>query len=156
MQSLQQFVQHPPKTVVSVPPLPKTPTWKALAYQNQAHLDPFVSFSESLLRAEAEQHGVHPAPEQHGPLLPLEKYPLSSLHLTGMVRTANGHLWAILQTPKDRVYRATLGSAVGTHDGRITAMHDQMDHSTITVTQYVRNIFGKYQLRVTVLPMQSS
>ncbi|MDD2748993.1 MULTISPECIES: pilus assembly protein PilP [Acidithiobacillus] len=160
MQSLHQFVQHVPKTTVSIPPLPKTPLWKPLAYQNPAHLDPFTSFSESLLRAEAEQQGVHPAPVQHGPVQPLEKYPLSSLHLIGMVqplgrvRTTQGHLWAILQTPKHRVYRATLGSAVGTHDGRITAMHHQNGHSTITVTQYVRNIFGKYQRRVTVLHMQ--
>jgi Tfp pilus assembly protein PilP len=155
IRSRHSYVQNTPKTAASIPPLPKTPVWTPLSYRNPQHLDPFTSFSELLLRAEAEQAGVHPSPAQHGPIQPLEKYPLSSLQFNGMVRTSN-HLWAILQTPKHRVYRATLGSAVGTHDGRITAMHHQKDHSSITVTQYVRNVFGKYQRRVTVLHLQNS
>lgn len=156
MQSLHQFVLDAPKTNVSIPPLPKSPTWKPLAYQNAMHLNPFTSFSESLLREEAQSSGSAKSPGQHGPLQPLQKYPLASLRLTGMVRTSSGQLWAIMETPKHQVYRATMGSAIGNEDGHITAMHQQEGHNSITVTQYIRNLFGKYQRQATVLLMSGS
>ncbi|WP_414041362.1 pilus assembly protein PilP [Acidithiobacillus sp. M4-SHS-6] len=153
---LRAFVANGPTQHPVIPPLPKTPAYQPTAYHNPANRDPFTSFSEMLLRKEAaaESHGG-PRPASHGPLQPLEKYALSSLNLTGIIRSANGQLWAVIQTPDAKVYRATIGSDIGTHDGRITGIDDRLTKQSVTVEQYLPNAFGGYKKEQTILHMQS-
>lgn len=151
---LREFVANGPKTNHHITPLPKTPAYQPTAYNNPANRDPFTSFSEMLLRKEAASEDTGPRPASHGPVQPLEKYALSSLSVSGIMRTANGQLWAVIAAPDSKVYRATLGSYIGTHDGRITGIDDRMGKQSVTVEQYLPNAFGGYKKQQTVLHMQ--
>ncbi|MBU2739750.1 pilus assembly protein PilP [Acidithiobacillus concretivorus] len=152
---LRNFVANGPKTNNHITPLPKTPAYEPVAYNNPTNRDPFTSFSEMLLRKEAASEATGPHPVSHGPMQPLEKYSLSSLSVSGIMRTADGQLWAVIQAPDAKVYRATLGSYIGTHDGRITGIDDRMGKQSVTVEQYLPNAFGGYKKQQTVLHMQS-
>ncbi|MFA5732951.1 MAG: pilus assembly protein PilP [Acidithiobacillus sp.] len=153
---LQAFVANGPKISAHVTPLPKTPAYQPKAYENPTNRDPFTSFSELLLRKEAAAASTGPRPASHGPLQPLEKYALSSLSVTGIVRDSQGKLWAVLLTPDHKVYRATVGSYIGTHDGRIVHIADGMTKRSVTVEQFMPNAFGGFQKEQTVLQMQNS
>ncbi len=152
---LREFVANGPKTNNHITPLPKTPAYQPTAYNNSANRDPFTSFSEMLLRKEAASEDTGPLPASHGPVQPLEKYALSSLSVSGIMRTADGQLWAVIEAPDSKVYRATLGSYIGTHNGRITGIDDSMGKQSVTVEQYLPNAFGGYKKQQTVLHMQS-
>ena len=153
---LHAFVAVGPKTGAHVTPLPKTPAYQPKAYENPLNRDPFTSFSELLLRKEAAAAGKGPSPANHGPVQPLEKYALSSLSVTGIVRDSRGKLWAVIDTPDHKVYRATIGSYIGTHNGRIVRIDDGMTKRSVTVEQYMPNAFGGFQKEQTVLQMQNS
>ncbi len=153
---LRDFVANGPKTNVHIKPLPKTPTYAPTGYNNANNRDPFTSFSEVLLRKEAAaEAGSGPHPANHGPLQPLQKFALSSLNVTGIVRSSNGQLWAVILTPDSKVYRATVGSLIGTHDGRITAIDDSVTKQSVSIEQYLPNAFGGYKKQQTILHMQS-
>ena len=152
---LQAFVAAGPKTNTHIMPLPKTVTYKPKTYENPINRDPFTSFSELLLRKEAAAASTGPRPVSHGPVQPLEKYALSSLSITGIVRDDQGRLWAVIGTPDHKVYRATIGSYIGTHDGRIVNIDDSMTKRSVTVEQYLPNAFGGFQKKPTVLQMQN-
>lgn len=153
---LRAFVANGPKTNDHITPLPKTPAYQPTVYNNLANRDPFTSFSEILLRKEAAaESNSGPRPASHGPVQPLEKYALSSMNVTGIMRSANGQLWAVIQTPDNKVYRATIGSYIGTHDGRITGIDDTLTKQSVTIEQYLPNAFGGYKKEQTILHMQS-
>ncbi|MBN6741540.1 pilus assembly protein PilP [Acidithiobacillus sp. MC6.1] len=153
LSSLRAFVAAGPKTNTHIMPLPKTAAYEPKTYANPLNRDPFTSFSELLLRKEAA--GTGPRPVSHGPVQPLEKYALSSLSITGIVRDNQGRLWAVVGTPDHKVYRATIGSYIGTHDGRIVNIDDGMTKRSVTVEQYLPNAFGGFQKEPTVLQMQN-
>ena len=152
---LQAFVADGPKTNTHITPLPKTPAYEPQVYENPINRDPFTSFSELLLRKEAAAAGAGPRPASHGPVQPLEKFALSSLSITGIVRDNQGKLWAVILTPDHKVYRATIGSYIGTHDSRIVNIDDSMTKRSVTVEQYIPNAFGGFQKEQTVLQMQN-
>lgn len=152
---LQAFVADSPKSNTHIAPLPKTPAYAPKAYENPLNRDPFTSFSELLLRKEAAAAGSGPRPAHHGPVQPLEKYALSSLSVTGLVRDNQGKLWAVVLAPDKKIYRATIGSYIGTHDGRIVRIDDGMTKRSVTVEQYIPNAFGGFQKEQTVLQMQN-
>lgn len=152
---LQAFVADGPKSNTHITPLPKTPAYAPKAYENPLNRDPFTSFSELLLRKEAAAASSGPRPASHGPVQPLEKYALSSLSVTGLVRDNQGKLWAVVLAPDKKIYRATIGSYIGTHNGRIVRIDDGMTKRSVTVEQYMPNAFGGFQKEQTVLQMQN-
>ncbi|MGE4530450.1 MAG: pilus assembly protein PilP [Acidithiobacillus sp.] len=152
---LQAFVADGPKTNTQIKPLPKTPEYHPTAYNNVRDRDPFTSFSEIMLRKEAAADSNGPQPLSHGPIQPLEKYALSSLSITGIVRASDGQLWAVVLAPNAKIYRATIGSYIGTHNGRIIGIDDSITKQSVTIEQYLPNAFGGFKKQQTVLHMQS-
>lgn len=126
----------------SIPPLPKIHKYHPVAYSNPSNADPFTSFSELLLREEAAKDSVNGAPAVAVPSSPLQRYAVSSLKLTGVVRDVNGKLWVIMLTPKNRIYRADVGVGIGVHNGRITSITDHNGKPSMVVMQYIPNAFG--------------
>lgn len=126
----------------SIPPLPKVHKYHPVVYNNPTNVDPFTSFSELLLREEADKESATGIPTVSASVSPLQRYALSSLQLTGVVRGVGGKLWAIVLTPKNRVYRADVGSGIGVHHGRITSITDRHGQPSMVVMQYIPNAFG--------------
>ncbi|MHB0887092.1 pilus assembly protein PilP [Acidithiobacillus sp.] len=155
LSDLRQFVANGPKFNTHITPLPATPAYHAAAYVGENGRDPFTSFSELRLRQLAAQASKGPRPQDHGPLQPLEKFDLSSLKINGIIRDARGRLWAVIQAPDQKIYRATIGSYVGRNNGRIISINDQMGKRSITVEEYIPNAFGGFQKQQTVMHMQS-
>ena len=155
LRHVRAFVADGPKTNAEVAPLPKAPPYQAQTYENPVNRDPFTSFSEILLRKEAAAASTGPRPANHGPVQPLEKYALSSLSVTGIVRDGQGRLWAVILAPDQKIYRATIGSYIGTHNGRILSIEDGMAKRAVTVEQYIPNAFGGFRKEMTVLRMQN-
>lgn len=156
MESLHNFVANGPKINHSIPPLPSVPRYHPASYHNPDHVDPFISLSEIILRDQAaneSRSGPIPVKNSHG--LPLTQYALSSLKLTGIVRAVNGQLWAVILTPKNAVYRATIGSSIGEHSGHVTSITETAGKQSIGIEQYIPNAFGGYKKEHTILSMQS-
>ncbi|WP_123101461.1 pilus assembly protein PilP [Acidithiobacillus sulfuriphilus] len=155
LSDLRQFVASGPKFNTHITPLPATQVYHAAAYVGESGRDPFTSFSELRLRQLAAQASKGPRPQAHGPLQPLERFDLSGLKINGIVRDAQGHLWAVIQAPDQKIYRATIGSYVGKNDGRIVSIDDQPGKRSVTVEEYIPNAFGGFQKQQTVMHMQS-
>lgn len=151
---LKAFVAAEPHTQGHIPPLPKITPYVATQYENPLGRDPFTSFSELQLRAEAANATSSPVPEHKGPLQPLEKYDLGSLTLTGIVQTSNGQFWGVFRTPDGKIYRATLGNGIGDKNGHIVAIDAKKRQ--VVVEQFLPNAFGGYQKQKTVMQMQSN
>jgi len=151
---LRAFVAAEPPTQGHIPPLPKLKPYVATQYENPLGRDPFTSFSELQLRAEAANASNAPMPEHKGSLQPLEKYDLGSLTLTGIVQTSNGQFWGVFRTPDGKIYRATLGNGIGDKNGHIVAIDARKRQ--VVVEQFLPNAFGGYQKQKTVMQMQSN
>jgi len=137
---LHAFVQAGRSGTAKIKPLPATPPYQASAYQSGKN--PFVSFSALAWEKEAAAHQGSPLPARKGPLLPLEKYPLGELSLSGILY-AQGLYWGVFLTPSGKVYQARIGDPIGNQDGAITAI--DAVKKTVTVVQYVANPFGGYK-----------
>lgn len=153
LQPLKQFVADAPHSRGYVPALPKTPVYHPDAFEGAQGNDPFVSFSDILLREEASNAQKGPHPLMKGPLQPLQKFPLSALQLDGILRWNSGQLWGVIQTPKGKVYRVTIGSLIGNSAGKVVDLDDQLSKQSITVQQYIPNAFGGYKKQTVVLHM---
>ncbi len=153
MAKLHAFVDQGPSLHPKIQALPPLPHYSPTVYVNPLHRDPFTSFSELALQQEAANANQGPKPVHKGPLLPLEKYSLGSLTLTGIVQ-ADGRYWGVFLTPDGKVYRAGIGDGIGDKDGKIVRI-DPQKH-VITVEQYLPNAFGGYQKQNTTLQFPSN
>lgn len=152
LQSLKNFVNDEPHTHGHIPALPKTPVYHPTAFKGAKGQDPFISFSDILLREEAEKAGTGPHPVMTGPLKPLQKFSVSELSLVGMMRWDN-QLWGIIKTPKGKVYRVTKSSLLGNMHGKVVALDDHLPQQSVTVLQYLPNAFGGYKKQSVVIHM---
>ncbi|MCE5360559.1 MAG: pilus assembly protein PilP [Acidithiobacillus sp.] len=141
---LKDFVAKGPGPNAKVKPLPKPIHYHPIPFENPLGRDPFTSFSELALLQELAKAGHGPHPDRNGPLLPLEKYPVGSLTLSGFFQI-NGHPWAVFLTPNGKVYPAGIGDGIGVRNGKITAINPRKQ--TVTIVQYVPNGFGGYHIQ---------
>lgn len=143
MNTLRNYINNPPKYNNTLKKIPKKNKYAPESYSNSLNKDPFMTFSEAMLRKESLLGGHAKIPLQKGILTPLQKYPISTLSLKGVIISPTNQVWAILETPKNTVYKATLGTPVGVHEGKIIKINHTVDHSSVIVMQYLKNAFGE-------------
>lgn len=60
----------------------------------------------------------------------LTSYPVTQLSMVGTINK-NNELWAIVRTPDDKVYPVTVGSAIGSDQGKVL----QVTNQQVTIQQ---------------------
>ena len=85
-------------------------------------------------------------PDLDRPRSELEAFALDSLHMVGVI-SQNNQLWAIIQSPDNRVYRVSIGDFIGKNYGEII----EITPSEIKVSESVSDGYGNWAKRPTEL-----
>ncbi|MEC9483092.1 MAG: pilus assembly protein PilP [Halomonas sp.] len=104
-----------------VAPLPETPQYHAVTYDQAGRRSPFMP--ELPEPEKAASAGQDLAPDLSRPRDPLEAYPLDELTLVGTLHI-DGHRSALVRDPRGQVHRLFAGDYLGTDFGRIVAVTD--------------------------------
>ena len=107
-----------------VDPLPEFPPYQTFAYQALDIRDPFRPQTDpaSLPTAsEAEYSG--PRPESTRRREPLEKYPVDSLKMVGLLQQKK-QTWGLIKDPEGTIHRVQPGNYAGENHGKITKVSE--------------------------------
>lgn len=143
------FVNTPVNVHPSIPPIPTSPVYSVVKYTGSAH-DPFVSFYDSKMRADAK-NGVVLASTSNknlSALPPLLRYKISSMRLSGFILW-KGEDIALIVTPNGNVYRARKGTKIGMSHGAVINVNP--DSEKVEVKRYVPDGFGKFKEETTTM-----
>ena len=101
------------------PPLPSLEPITPIAYRAQGRRDPF---SPQQRTAATTKPTDQPKPSNNRQLSVLERYAVADLRMVGTI-SKNQTSWGLLESPDGIVHRVVVGDYVGTHQGRIQAIH---------------------------------
>lgn len=117
---LQEFIEKTRSMHLgSVEPLPQFKPYKNFVYSAGNMRDPFEpAFEEN---AEKEKQG--PSPDNQRPREPLEKFPLDTLRMVGILEQKN-QLWGLIKDPQNIVHRVQVGNYAGQNEGQIVSVSE--------------------------------
>ena len=101
------------------PPLPSLEPIAPIAYRAQGRRDPF---SPQQRTAATTKPTDQPKPSNNRQPSVLERYAVADLRMVGTI-SKNQTSWGLLESPDGIVHRVVVGDYVGTHQGRIQAIH---------------------------------
>lgn len=120
--------------------LPPAPNYRSAHYTQAEQRSPFRATRETAVNtAAASRWG---GPDRQRPPGPLERFTLERLELVGTL-TVDGRPSALIRAADGRVYRVFQGDYLGTHFGRITAIHD----AGVVLLERVRDVGGEWRER---------
>ena len=122
MSDLQKFVaETKSKYVGQVEPLPVITPYESYSYEAFVKRDPFRA-SVAMVPAEPVKrttNGVKPSTARNRE--ELEKYPLNSLQMVGVLNN-DGQNWAIIKAPDSSIFRVRKGNYMGENHGKIISI----------------------------------
>jgi type IV pilus assembly protein PilP len=131
---LHQFIEtvskRPGRTVEPIPDFKKTASFK---YPNKLkRRDPFSAKGK-------RQAKDMSAPDLNRKKQPLEEFPIDGLSFVGTL-SRGVHHWALIRTPKEQVFKVTIGQYMGQNYGRVV----KITPKTLTLVESIR-VNGRWQ-----------
>lgn len=120
-ESVQAFVRNAQVTSQGIPPAPPSPVNEPATYDAFHLRDPFAVPRRPGVRREEDRQRE-----------PLEAYSLETLSMIGTLQRYR-KVHALVRTPDNRVFQVGVGSRMGQHLGRVTAIRE----SAITLMEWV-------------------
>lgn len=114
-QQMTEIRNKPPLPIDPPPVFEPAPTFEYAAHQLRSPFIPSSLAEEMKLMA-----GRKVYPNLSRPRQPLESYALEALNMKGSLKSKNGKILALIQTPDQEVERVQAGNYIGLNHGRIT------------------------------------
>jgi type IV pilus assembly protein PilP len=108
-------------------PIQEIPEFKSTPmFTYPSHLkrrNPFFPYQEQVKQAE-QADSERNAPNMNRTKQELENYKLKDIRMVGSLKQ-NGTIWALIETPDERLHKLTIGSYVGEDYGRVISITEQ-------------------------------
>jgi type IV pilus assembly protein PilP len=124
-------------------PLPSVKPPDTFAYDGTNLVDPFKPRNLRPSKSGGKQ------PDFARPKEPLELYPLDGLRMVGTLQQ-EGHIYALVRTPENTLYRVKVGDHIGQNFGVIVAISE----NAIQIKEIVQDSAGDWSESNTSLPLQ--
>ena len=116
-----------------VDPLPEFPPYQTFAYEALDVRDPFRPQTDpASLPTASETEYSGPRPESTRRREPLEKYPVDSLKMVGLLQQKK-QTWGLIKDPEGTIHRVQPGNYAGENHGKIT----QVSETKIDIVELV-------------------
>jgi len=132
-----------------IAPLPQTPQYHAVTYDQAGARSPFVP--ERPAPEQEKAAGSDLAPDLDRPRDPLEQYPLDALTLVGTL-SVDGRISALVRDPQGEVHRLFVGEHMGTDFGRIV----DITGTTVELVEIVSNGQGGWIERRRIISLNQA
>lgn len=117
---LKQFMEQAGKgRQPALEPMPPMRQTESITYTAESLADPF---KPRKMRPEGVGGGGN-APDLNRPKGPLESFPLDALRMVGTLKKG-GHLYALVKTPENALYKVKRGDYMGQNFGLVVAITD--------------------------------
>ena len=135
-------------TTARVEKIPELVEFEHFAYNAKQLRSPFVAPEPEIIQNKLIQvkNCLHPDPKRVRQ--PLEKYPLDNLAMKGTIGSS-GKTWALITAADDTLHRVTVGSYVGTYDGKVSRVNSDY----IELVELIPDGSGCWKERLTKLAM---
>lgn len=118
---LHEFIEKTrSKHLGSVEPLPQFKPYQNFTYSASDLRDPFEPAFE--LDEEDQESGLRPNTER--PKEPLEKFPLDTLRMVGILEQ-HDQRWGLIKDPQNVVHRVQVGNYAGQNEGQIVSVTEE-------------------------------
>ncbi|MBX2883492.1 MAG: pilus assembly protein PilP [Granulosicoccus sp.] len=122
MSDLDRFIaETKTKHHGQVDPLPEFPPYETFAYTADSKRDPFRAQTDESQVAAVERNYSGPRPEAQRRKEPLERYPIDSLKMVGLLQQS-AQTWGLVKDPEGTIHRVQPGNFAGQNHGKITAV----------------------------------
>ena len=122
--------------VGSVKPIPQFKPYESFSYSASDLRDPFVA-TVNLEEEETKTSLLNP--DTSRPRQPLEKFPLDTLSMVGILEQ-NEERWGLIKDPQNTVHRVQIGNYMGKSEGKIT----EVNESAIFLVEIIPDGIGGY------------
>jgi len=124
MSDLEQFITTTKgKHHGRVDPLPEFPPYKNYDYVQDNLRDPFRPQTDINVAAAGQANPNGPRPEAQRLKEPLERYPIDSLKMVGLLQQKS-QTWGLVRDPDGTIHRVQPGNFAGQNHGRIVTVGD--------------------------------
>jgi len=125
MSDLERFIDETKRRHHGqVEPLPEFAPHQSFTYTSLGMRDPFrprTDPTSSPVAAESEYSGPRPEPTRRRE--PLERYPVDSLKMVGLLQQRS-QTWGLVRDPEGTIHRVQPGNFAGQNHGQIVAVSD--------------------------------
>ena len=124
MSDLRQFISETKqKHHGKVDPLPEFPPYQTFEYVSFGARDPFRPQTDLGVEPVAEQEYTGPRPEAQRRREPLERFPIDSLKMVGLLEQKT-QTWGLVRDPEGTIHRVQPGNYAGQNHGKITDVEE--------------------------------
>lgn len=147
MSDLQQYVAEiKSRKSRTIEPIPQMEPYVAFTYSDVDRRDPFVKVEPEGGQETAAMSMIRPDLRRNRE--PLEEYPLDSLRMVGVIRTAR-RSFALVKAPDSVIHRVSVGNHLGQNFGEIQSISE----TELTLLEIIPDGFGGWMQRPAVLAM---